>query len=34
MNADTIWKDIKEIRGDAPLVHNITNFVVMEVTEN
>ena len=28
MNADTIWKDIKEIRGDAPLVHNITNFVV------
>lgn len=34
MNADTIWKDIKEIRGDAPLVHNITNFVVMEVTAN
>jgi hydroxyethylthiazole kinase len=34
MNADSIWEDIKTIRDDAPLVHNITNFVVMDITAN
>lgn len=34
MNAETIWEDIGTIRSDGPLVHNITNFVVMDVTAN
>jgi len=31
---DKIWKDIQSIRGRAPLVHNITNYVVMHSTAN
>ncbi len=34
MNADSIWEDIKTIRDDGPLVHNITNYVVMDMTAN
>lgn len=30
----TIWKDIESIRQTAPLVHNITNYVVMNTTAN
>jgi hydroxyethylthiazole kinase len=29
-----IWQDIRRIRADAPLVHNITNYVVMNTTAN
>jgi len=34
MNADAIWNDVQAIRAKAPLVHNITNFVVMNNTAN
>jgi hydroxyethylthiazole kinase len=33
-NAAAVWNDIQRIRADAPLVHNITNFVVMNTTAN
>ena len=29
-----IWEDIQRIRAEAPLVHNITNYVVMNSTAN
>ena len=29
-----IWRDIQSIRAEAPLVHNITNYVVMNTTAN
>jgi hydroxyethylthiazole kinase len=29
-----IWKDLQTIRAEAPLVHNITNYVVMNTTAN
>lgn len=29
-----IWADLQAIRGGAPLVHNVTNWVVMDVTAN
>lgn len=29
-----IWQDIRRIRDEAPLVHNITNYVVMNTTAN
>ena len=29
-----VWKDIERIRAEAPLVHNITNYVVMNTTAN
>lgn len=29
-----IWQDLLKIRTDAPLVHNITNYVVMNTTAN
>ena len=32
--ADSIWADIARIRAEGPLVHNITNFVVMNTTAN
>jgi len=32
--ADSIWADVRRIRAEAPLVHNITNYVVMNVTAN
>jgi hydroxyethylthiazole kinase len=34
ITADNIWSDIRKIRQTAPLVHNITNFVVMNTTAN
>ena len=34
INAQTIWADITAIREKAPLIHNITNFVVMNNTAN
>ncbi|WP_460670823.1 hydroxyethylthiazole kinase [Larkinella ripae] len=30
----TIWTDVETIRAQAPLIHNITNFVVMNTTAN
>ncbi len=29
-----IWRAVEEIRGKAPLIHNITNYVVMNTTAN
>jgi len=34
ISAQTIWRDVLSIREQAPLVHNITNFVVMNTTAN
>jgi len=34
INMETLWKDVKAIRESCPLVHNITNFVVMNTTAN
>jgi hydroxyethylthiazole kinase len=34
INPTTIFKDIEAIRKTAPLVHNITNYVVMNTTAN
>jgi len=34
MKAEAIWNDIVRIRSEAPLVHNITNYVVMNTTAN
>ena len=34
MNPESIWRDLSAIRAKGPLVHNITNFVVMNVTAN
>ncbi len=31
---DALWRDVEKIRTDRPLVHNITNYVVMEFTAN
>lgn len=31
---DTVWADVLAIREQAPLVHNITNYVVMNTTAN
>jgi hydroxyethylthiazole kinase len=33
-SAQSIWTDVERIRAQAPLVHNITNFVVMNNTAN
>lgn len=32
--ASDIWRDVERIRAEAPLVHNITNYVVMNTTAN
>lgn len=32
--AERVWKDVETIRSRAPLVHNITNYVVMNSTAN
>ena len=29
-----LWQDLLAIRRSAPLVHNVTNFVVMNTTAN
>jgi hydroxyethylthiazole kinase-like sugar kinase family protein len=29
-----VWQDIQRIRAEAPLVHNIANYVVMNTTAN
>ncbi len=34
VSTETLWRDIDAIRDQAPLVHNITNFVVMNTTAN
>lgn len=34
MTVGTIWSDLQKLRETAPLVHNITNFVVMNNTAN
>lgn len=34
IKAETISRDLEKIRNQAPLVHNITNFVVMNLTAN
>ncbi len=34
MNHEKIWNDILKIRAKAPLIHNITNYVVMHSTAN
>jgi hydroxyethylthiazole kinase len=34
ITANTLWNDIQKIRAEAPLVHNITNYVVMNTTAN
>ena len=34
MDADTAWADAALVRQQSPLVHNITNFVVMNTTAN
>lgn len=31
---DTVWDDVEAVRTQAPLVHNITNYVVMNSTAN
>lgn len=33
-HSERLWKDIELIRGNAPLVHNITNYVVMNTSAN
>ena len=32
--ADSIWADIERIRAEVPVIHNITNYVVMNTTAN
>ncbi len=34
VRAERIWLDLERIRAEAPLVHNITNYVVMNTTAN
>lgn len=34
ITAESIWDDVEKIRQSGPLVHNITNFVVMNNTAN
>lgn len=34
ITAESLWRDVVRIREKAPLVHNITNYVVMEFTAN
>jgi hydroxyethylthiazole kinase len=33
-NVHQIWRDVQKIRAESPLVHNITNYVVMNTTAN
>lgn len=34
LDADALWADVLAVRAQAPLVHNITNFVVMAMNAN
>jgi hydroxyethylthiazole kinase len=34
IDAESIWQDVQAIRARAPLIHNITNYVVMNSTAN
>jgi hydroxyethylthiazole kinase len=34
MTPESVWNDVARIRAQAPLVHNITNYVVMNTTAN
>lgn len=34
VTSENVWKDILSIRNGSPLIHNITNYVVMEKTAN
>lgn len=34
LSVNQIWNDVAQIRSNAPLVHNITNYVVMNTTAN
>ena len=34
IDAQSVWEDVERIRSQAPLVHNITNYVVMNTTAN
>ncbi len=34
IDAQSIWSDLQAIRKSSPLIHNITNYVVMEQTAN
>lgn len=34
IDAESIWQDVQAIRARAPLIHNITNYVVMNTTAN
>lgn len=34
MNAATVWADVERIREVGPVVHNLTNYVVMNTTAN
>ena len=34
IDAQTLWADIQKIKAEAPLIHNITNYVVMNTTAN
>ena len=34
IDASTVWDGVERIRAERPLVHNITNFVVMNLTAN
>ena len=34
ITAQSVWSDVLAIRHQAPLVHNITNYVVMNTTAN
>ena len=34
ITANQIWLDVENIRSQAPLIHNITNYVVMNTTAN
>ena len=34
VSPESIWTDVQQIRSQSPLVHNITNYVVMNTTAN
>jgi hydroxyethylthiazole kinase len=34
INAEAVWIDVERVRREAPLIHNITNYVAMNTTAN